>query len=556
MTRFFLSLCCAVITCSSVAQTSLLTRRLANTLSPAEQRCDDQTAEMDLRMLRRFYINPASHSIEPTDSLCRTVPYRSAIYAMGSHGHTSGDFLPYEGNGASDIRIAGIGEYTLRSAGTIFGTAQYSRGRHQHIGWSATRSPQLYLPYLSTDSVGGDFRFEDYHISGGYAFQWDRWHLGCQVSFSGEQAWRKTDPRALNNTTWLRASLGAARRFGDHLLMWQAGYGRNKQHLSLRYWRPGQQDRFFVTYGFGLYDFRKSGVFFGYSRMYYIDELTAGIDYRSPQNRPLVLRLGVHLRYDDMQAEETNIQDLYQSHTTRLTPYLRLDWQSSSPVALSLSVEADLQHRKGYENIFEEYLVDETNNIYDFRRIDTQQNYTLDTNEILAQLRLRYRPNTTHTFGITGGTSVRLREERYAGENYLIRNNGIFPHLQLDYRLNQRHFECELGLLYGRQLRLNDTYQVTMRNQSIEHLDFQHAFSTYAYYNSTFTTVALSAACTWHLGSYGIGAAVRLMVTDGRRDPDTAYTGHIGFSSSAPILSPTPDRHDERWLSSALYFVF
>lgn len=538
------------------AQTSLLTERYRQPLSPGEMRYDKVATTMDVYLLRQLYTNPAYYQVAQTDSLCNSLRYRSIVCTTLAQGRSKGDFLPYEGDASRDVRLFGVGEYTFSSAGTLFGSAQYARGRHDRIGWSSARQPQRYLPYVSTDSVGGDFHYEDYRVEGGYAFRIADWRLGIDASFYGEQAWRKTDPRALNNTTWLRTAIGIARSFNDHLVMWQGGAGRNKQHVSLRYWRPGQQDRFFVAYGFGLYDFRKSGVFFGYSRMYYVSELNTRIDYRSPLRRRLMLRAGTGLCYDRMRAEESDIQDLYLSKTYRFTPYLRFDWRATSSLTLSLFADADISRRKGYEHIFEEYLADEANNIYDFRLIDTQQHYSLGSSEGLFRLRLRYRLDKRHTLSVSGGTSLFMREEKYAGEGYRIENKTAFPHARLNYRLDSRRTEWEWGLWYGRQLRLGSTYEVTMRNQSIDHLDFQHAFAPYAYYDAAFSTLALTASCMRHIGSYGVGASLHFMWTDGKRNANAVYTQRVGFASSAPMISTAPDRHDEYWGSASLFLVF
>ena len=214
------------------AQTSLLGDRLRDTFSPSEKRYDTQSMDMETRKLRQTYANPAFYDIARSDSSFQTGCYRSMISASYSNGRVEGDFLPYEGNAFTDFRLTGFGQYSIPSAGTLFGKVQYARGRHKNIGWNAMRHPELYLPYIATDSIGGDFHFEDYHVEGGYAFSLGNWHLGATGFFRGEQAYRKTDPRALNNTTWLNVGIGAARSFGGHLLMLNGSFGRDKQHMS------------------------------------------------------------------------------------------------------------------------------------------------------------------------------------------------------------------------------------------------------------------------------------------------------------------------------------
>lgn len=539
------------------AQTSLLTERLRGSLSPSETRYNSLSTNMDVRQVKQLYANPAFYELaQAGDSLSHAGKYRSLVSTTYSNGQLKGDFLPYEGSAFEDFQLTGAGEYSLRSAGTLFGSVQYARGKHEGIGWSAMRYPELYLPYISTDSIGGDFQFEDYRVEGGYAFSLAGWTFGVQGAFHGEQAYRKSDPRALNNTTWLNLGIGAARSFKGHLFMLQGGFGRNKQHMSLRYWRPGQQDRFFVCYGFGLYDVRQSGVLFGYSRMYYIKEWNARLTYQSPEGKPLTVYASLGYDYDHMNTEESDIRDLYYSQTHSFSPTLRVDWKPASSVLLSLWLESKIDRRKGYENIFEQYLADEANNIYDFRQIDTQQKYIFNKSESLAQLRFRYQLNRSHSVGVQAGASYSLREEKYKGAGYNVKNASVFPHGQVEYRMERKRSELELSCLYGKRIRVSNEYNVVMNNQSIQHLDFQHTFAPYAYYNCSYSSIQVAATYVYHFSKFGIGANLKFMYTSGKRDEEAVYKQDIGFASSAPMITATPDKHNETWGSSSLFFVF
>ncbi len=557
MRRFYLLCLFTLVLCNgSQSQTTMPIDKVHYELSPSETRHTNIHADMNSRLFQQKYLNPAFYDMSSRDSTHAFQRYRSSVYSVVGVGKLNGDFLPVEGNKFSDFRIAAIGEHRHKRGGTLFGFAQYSRGKHENIGWSATRYPQLYQPYLSTDSTGGHFNYEDYRVEGGYSFRLKDWSLGIGIKFHGEQAWRSSDPRTLNNTTWFRTSVGIGRTLGSHHIMLRGGYGRNKQHLSSRYWRPGQQDRYFVTYGFGLYDIRNSTVTFGYSRMYYINEFTAGLDYSSPQSSPLQLNAGIGIQYNDMKAEESSIQELYRSRTLSVKPQLRLDYRPAKQFSLSLHAEAQMERRKGYENIYDEYLIDKYNNVYDFRHIDTQQNYLLTLSQALVQLKAGYRLNPIHDIAVTAGIMLNSREEKYSAKDFFVRNKSMFPHCRLDYTLNLGKVEWNMGILYGRQLRINNHYEVEMQNKKIEYLDFQHAFTPYAFYNSTYSTAAFKTTCAVHFKSYALGASLNLMLTYGQRDESAVYENKIGFPSSAPRISATPDKHNEQWSNMTLFFIF
>lgn len=558
MKRLFLPLLFLPLFGTAQERAAHLVERYRTPLSPAEMRYDRLAIDADIRRMRLCYANPAyRHLLPETDSTVFTP--RSIVLLNVADGHMDGDFLPYEGRAFSDIGLNGGGEYTPRSGGgTLFGSVRYARGGHEGIGWSAMRDPERYLPYISTDSTGGDFRFERYAVEGGYAFPLAGWSVGLRGVFSGEQAHRLTDPRALTNTTELRADVGLARRFGaGHLLMLQGSIGRHKQHISLRYWRPAQQDRFFVTYGFGLYDVHQSAVLFGYSRMYYASEHTASIVYRSPDARPLGLTLGLGYTYQSTETEESRYTlNLYGSRTHRLTPTVDLRWQAAPHLTLSLLVEADLSRRQGLENIYEQYLADEAHHVYDYRLIDTRRRYACSRSENLMRAGFSFCPARDYTFGLSLGSLFTARRETYRGEPYEIRNVSALPHLVLDFHRDRARSTLDLSLVGGRSLPIGDRYCVDIANRTVQHLDFQHAFAPYAYRAAMFTTVQMTATYLCKFRGYAVGATLRFLLTRGRRSPDATYNGEIGFASSAPMVTPTPDRHDEHWAGASVFVMF
>ena len=528
--------------------------RVSITLSPSETRFQTTQADMSLLSASTRYANPVyTQWLNHRDT---TRNWRSAIVYAGVAGADSqGDFLPYEGDGSSDYRVGAYGEYTTPRSGTLSGRIQYAQGRHRQVGWSAMRQPELYLPYISTDSCGGTFKFDSYYAEGNYGFTLGQWTLGVKGSFYGEQAYRLTDPRALNNTTWLRFHIGAAREVDGHLLMADVGYGRNKQHMQLRYWRPGQQDRFFVCYGFGLYDTRQSGVSFGKSRMYYVDEYNARLQYLSPQEKPLRLHASVAYAYDRMQTEESDIYNLYESLTHTLSSQLHLSYQPNALWQLELGATARLEKRKGCENIIEEYLIDKENNIYDFRTIDTRKNYDRRRRNLTVALKASRRLGAV-IVGLQGGLSSDDYEETYKSDLYRIKVTTLTPHARLSANWQGRRDALDLSLLYARQEVGTHDYDVSLQNQQIAHLDFQHAFAPYAWRTANLNQMV--AELTWQhwLKGMTIGLNGKLYLAHGHRLDDASYTQTIGFASTAPMLSPFPDTHQERWASLSAFVLF
>lgn len=542
---------------SAHGQTGQLLDRTQSSLSPSESDYN-RFVDMDTGQQQQLYSNPAFYEMLYRNGLLyHPMQYKSILSTGYSQGKKKGDYLLAEGNEYSDYRIMGNGEYSIPTAGTLFGSIQYARGKHSNIGWSTIRHPELYQPYVTTDTIGGDYHYEDYQASGGYSFRLGEWYMGAHAWFQGEQAYRKTDPRALNNTTWLGFEAGVGKLFHNHLLMFQAGYERNKQHVTLRFWRPGEQQRFLVAYGFGLYDVHQSTISFGYSRMYYINQGNAALTYLSPQDK--LLSFYAHLAYKFhhvMTEESSTAKNLYYSHIHQFEPTLRIDYRLASSLSLSLQAEGEIEMKKGHENIFDQYLVDENYYIYDYRLIDTQQNYSCSKYSGNVRLKADYTINPTHKVHILGGVALSNREEKYKSD-YKIKNQAIYPHAGIGYRLNHKRSELELNGTYIYKHLLDNEYNVDMENTSIEHLDFQHAFCPYAYYNSTYSSINLSAVFQYRLTRGAVGVNLKLMYKTGERDKNTTYTSTIGFANlGAPMLFPVPDKHDELWGSAGIFYAW
>ena len=547
--KFIIHIMCMTAWATAAAQD--ITRM---TLSPAEER---QAAFTDMGRHAHEVLTNNPAWMATKQFVSDTTALHGIAYATLAGSDSEGDFMHYEGTGANDVHIGASGTYVTPRSGTLAGSIQYARGKHRNIGWSAMRLPELYLPYISTDSCGGDFKFDSYYAEGTYAFSLETLTIGARASFCGEQSWRLTDPRALNNTMWLRFSVGATKQLGRHVVMLSAGYGRNKQHEQLRYWRPGQQDRFFVCYGFGLYDTRQSGVSFGKSRMFYIDELVAQAQYLSPADKPLRLHASIGYTRHMMATEESDIFNLYESTTDIIEPMLALTWQPNPVWKMKLYAAARVERRKGYENIIEEYLANADYNSYDFRTIDSQQNYTRNIDNADVSLTVERMLDRRLRLSLTGGIMANGYHEEYRNGEYSIKVNTTTPHVAVgaDWMLSKQD-DVSFVLHYGRQTTGTHYYDVVMQNTKVKHLDFQQAFAPYAYRAADLTKFAISLSWEHRFDSFAIGLTGSYYSASGERLDDVAYTGTIGYASTAPMISPFPDVHKEHRGSLSAYVKF
>lgn len=527
-------------------------------LSPSSERFSqfytpsDERLDATLRQSASYYSIKKQHASDTAD--CST----AKVSVFYSTGEIDGDFLVYQGNSSYDIGIEGHGAKDYGKFGILSGKAFYASGCHRGVSWNAMRFPELYLPYIITDSTGGNSKFETYCAQGGYANRFGNWHFGFDFSFYGEQAWRLTDPRVLNNTTFLKFKLSAGHIFENGNALWLSTYYmRNKQYEHDRYWRPGEQQRFFVLYGFGLYDNKESVVAFGVSRMYYINNTGVEICYLSPKWKRLTVNASINYDYKKMYTEESDITKLYNTRNHSLNPSLKVSYNAES-WQLQLFSFSQILMQKGYENILERYMTDVANSTYDYRKIAEEQNYKF--HNILSRNSLRFQLNiTSHsTVGIEAGALLTDRLEQNTKYHYKVVNLNIMPTAKADITVqtqNGKHnFTFEIQ--YGHQKSVKHNYDVEIKNSSIPHVDFQTCFAPFAYYAAEFDMTASQLRYQYNFAKFSIGITASGFVINGERIEGSSYTKTIGYNSVCPMIDPIDDNHNEKWFNTSIFVTF
>lgn len=541
-----------------------------NSLSPSEKRWSEWSSSVDARITSSLRQHPVYHAMknDETDSMktkrdsslpSTFYPHDKQNIVLTSYGKgkTDGDFIPYEGKSNEDWRLFGHGCHNFGKHGTLYGTIQYARGTHKEISWSAMRFPELYWPYTLTDSTGGDSKFEYYGIEGGYGVNLGKVYFGVIAQFDGELAYRMTDPRLKNNTTFLQLGFDAG--FSSpkgQRLMAEAKYLRNKEHESDSYWRPGEQQRFFTLYGFGLYDNKRSSVSMGRSRMYYVNGLNSHFSYASPTDKTVCTTINIGLNINKMNAEDSDFTSPYASKTTTFSPQIEFKWKINENNTISLFSDNHLEKRLGYERVFEKFITNTATSSYDYRQIAENQYYTLLTRQGLNALRYSVSLGKHHMLGIQYGIGYFYRSEKNSFYDFSVVNKNIVFLPRIDYKLSTKKHELSAGFNWGHQkVRLHE-YDVDIKTSSIQHLDFQTCFAPYAYYASEYDILAADLTYIYYFKKLGIGMRLKYMNISGNRLDDVEYTKEIGFNSICPMISPQSDIHNEQWINGSIFVLF
>lgn len=541
-----------------------------NALSPSEKRWSEFSSSVDARITSSLRQHPVYHAMknDETDSMktkrdsslpSTFYPHDKQNIVLTSYGKgkTDGDFIPYEGKSNEDWRLFGHGCHNFGKHGTLYGTIQYARGTHKEISWSAMRFPELYWPYTLTDSTGGDSKYEYYGIEGGYGVNLGKVYFGVIAQFDGELAYRMTDPRLKNNTTFLQLGFDAGYISPKgQRLMAEAKYLRNKEHESDSYWRPGEQQRFFTLYGFGLYDNKRSSVSMGRSRMYYVNGLKSHFSYASPTDKTVCTTINIGLNINKMDAEDSDFTSPYGSRTTTLTPQIEFKWKINENNTISLFSDNHLEKRLGYERVFEKYITNTATSSYDYRQIAENQYYTLLTRQGLNALRYSVSLGNHHILGIQYGIGYFYRSEKNSFYDFSVANKNMINIPRFDYKLSTKKHELSAGFNWGHQKVKHHEYNVDIKTSSIQHLDFQTCFAPYAYYASEYDIFAADLTYIYYFKKLGIGMRLKYMNISGNRLDDVEYTKEIGFNSICPMISPQSDIHNEQWINGSIFVLF
>ncbi len=489
----------------------------------------------------------------------RTYPIVVAL--QGAGGKMKGDFIPMEGNRFEDYSVVANGVMRGEKS-LLYGKVSFTAGSHRNIGWNAQRSPMTYWPYVVADSTGGNVSYEAYNLLCSYSFRLNRhMDLGFSGEYRGDFAFRKTDPRIENVTSWLTFKggmsylLGGGRRVAVDL-----NYQLHRQHTDIKHFRSGQFAGFFMEYGFGMYDYIHSPIYNSMKHQQHQHSYGANVIFSSNANRPLRATARLGYGFDEMNTEE-NIHklNLYRAMTNRLKADASLLWNNPC-WGVALTGHWEMAQRKGREYVFERYVsatVDGVD-VYDYRKIGQQDRYKMNTMAGNAQVKVSRYVGLDNTLSLLGGIEYLNREETYKEKGFEVGNTLLTPQVGLEMKRVSRGLETRVTAAYSRRTSPKDRYEVGVDMD--RHTEYQHAFCTYAYYAYEGDVLNLDAEMAYTFSFTRMGVQVQWTWVNGQRLSHAVYDAdrHTGQIPSAHkyTVSVLPDRHDQHWMKLTLFAEF
>lgn len=481
------------------------------------------------------------------------------VGAEGSLGEHEGDYLPVEGNNFRDVSVRANG-YTRSTNSTFLGKVGFTAGEHKHIGWNTQRYPDLYWPYIMADSTGGNTHYEKYNILCAYSTRIGKADLGVSGEYIGDFAFKQNDPRIENITTWLTLKTGVAYSYGKHLFSLGLEYTLHRQHMDVKHFRSGQFTGFFVEYGFGMYDYIHSPVFNSTKQQNHINNLGVTLAFNSNPEKRLRMNARAKYNYDRMNTEEYIYKlNLYRAATHLLNLNYGLLWNNAT-WGIHFLVDADVSQRNGREFLFERYVssVVDGVDVYDYKKIGHQDRYRLNKFKGKSSMKVSYFLNERYIFSLSGSIDYFRRDETYKEKGYEIKNALITPSAGIGLDYGGRGYDISLQVCWGHRHSLDNAYHVGLEME--KHTEFQHAFSTYAYYgnNADICTAELTVSKDFSFAKLGLQA--QMLCIRGNRLSDIRYDRdrfeHSGLVSSRYAISLNPDKHNAHWTKLAVFAEF
>ncbi|MDM1519975.1 DUF6850 family outer membrane beta-barrel protein [Myroides odoratimimus] len=154
-----------------------------------------------------IYVNP-SHYLDYRK-------YSLTSFEIAKQNSKNETTLAQEGKNRDDLSFQAEAYHKLDKHSAVWGSATYQQGKRRDVMWNESADYDLIFPYVVADSVGGDIKYEDYHIEGGYAQRLGKYNIGISGFYKAKMEYRNIDPRPKNLSARLGGNIGVSRVFEE-----------------------------------------------------------------------------------------------------------------------------------------------------------------------------------------------------------------------------------------------------------------------------------------------------------------------------------------------------
>ena len=153
------------------------------------------------------------------------------------------------GTGMRTFKVEATSLQHLGSNDLIWGNASYENGRKYSVVWNETSDFFQLYPYVMGDPKGGNMKYEEYELNGGYSKRIKDIFYGVELGYRALSEYRDHDPRPNNTVAELYGSLSFGYGFSKrYALAVNMDAGKYKQTNELAFYNElGAQKVFLLT---------------------------------------------------------------------------------------------------------------------------------------------------------------------------------------------------------------------------------------------------------------------------------------------------------------------
>ena len=309
----------------------------------------------------------------PALKVVSMAPSQSVVSLAGVTQPSAKERIPQLGNGGRFFQLEASSFQHLNAHSVVWGHASYTNGKKYDVVWNETSDLLRLYPYVMADSRGGDMKYEEYQLSGGYAQKHGKLYYGLALGYRALSEYRDRDPRPNNTVADLYARVGVGYGlWGDYILALAADAGKYKQTNELAYYNElGAQMEYHLT-GVGT-DFSR---FSGQSNNVFFKGYDLGMSLDFARNNGLGWAASAGYLYTKM---DKVLSDLNRLPLNRLQIHCLKGSVGFSTAALGVRVSGKYASRQGKDNLFG----DATGSIYP--QIGSKKQYKGTVTEVKAE---------------------------------------------------------------------------------------------------------------------------------------------------------------------------
>ncbi len=295
-------------------------------------------------LLDSIYNNPSSRHFRDTSSL-------SQIYLGGLVNVNAQRPLLQTGTDKYSWGINLDSYYVWDEDTRLWGAASFRSYEKASMVWNSNIDLDKIYPYVIADTIGGGLKGEVYNFEGGFSRAFGKYIFGAQLSVGATIAYRQLDPRPLNKSIDLDATLSIGRIFAKkHLLSLAVNGERYSQNSTVQFMNELGQSKVYHLSGMGMHYVRFAG---SNNTAYYYG---MGGEFSLDYSQIDALGLYAHAKYRMSSLDKTlpdrNDIALNGLKDNDVSVLLGYNLQTDKLNLLGVSLKYERTKRRGEERIF------------------------------------------------------------------------------------------------------------------------------------------------------------------------------------------------------------